>query len=178
MSFEIELGNQLAIEFRKMVFPLREELKNLVGLHAKLVERIDELETRPQIPGPPGPEGQPGIPGERGAPGPAGESVAGPAGPPGESIAGPPGPPGEPGKDGRDGKDMELQCPEDIADQTAKAIASLAESPPIAVKNGSQLPQLILNVLNPDRSPRTSKTITTRKDENGNMVATVVEDEG
>ena len=89
------------------------------------------------------------MPGERGAAGPEG-----PVGPAGE-----PGPPGP---------QAELSAvPDDIAEQVAKAIAVLKESPTLAN------PAIVLNINS--GSVRKSKTITTRRDKGGNLVAEVVE---
>lgn len=179
MSFEIELGNQLAAEIRALLAPVKTQMSSFAELSEKLNQRIIDLEAREPQPGPPGPPGKNGNdgesiigpPGERGEPGLPGESIVGPPGPPGESIVGPPGPPGA------DGKDMQLECPDDIAEQVAKAVAALAASPPIAKNNQASQPQIILNVLQGERARAASKQITTRKDENGNMIATVTEQE-
>ena len=97
----------------------------------------------------------PGAPGERGMPGEPG--AAGPEGP-----AGPAGDPGPPGPQ------AELSAvPDDIAEQVAKAISVLKESPALAN------PAIVLNINS--GSVRKSKTITTRRDKGGNLVAEVVE---
>jgi hypothetical protein len=97
----------------------------------------------------PGPQGERGAPGERGA--------AGPAGPMG--LQGEPGPPGTP---------VELiSVPADVAEQVSKAIAVLKESMPIAS------PAIVLNINS--AAVKKNKTITTRRDKAGNLVADVIE---
>lgn len=97
----------------------------------------------------PGPQGERGMPGERGA--------AGPEGP--QGIAGEPGPPGTM---------AELSAvPDDVAMQVSKAIAVLKESTPITS------PAIVLNINS--AAVKKNKTITTRRDKAGNLVADVVE---
>jgi hypothetical protein len=60
--------------------------------------------------------------------------------------------------------------PDDIADQISKAVTLLAESPQITTKAAP----FVLNITSPERN-QTSKTITTRRDDAGNLVANVVE---
>lgn len=79
------------------------------------------------------------------------------------------------GRDGMDGKDgapgaaAEISVvPDDIAVQISKAVTLLSESPQITTKAAP----FVLNITAPER---TSKTITTRRDEAGNLVANVVE---
>lgn len=112
------------------------------------------LDGIPGTPGIPGPEGP------RGEPGPSGESIVGPQGAPGEpGAAGPPGLAGTP---------AELsEVPDDIAEQISKAICVLKESPAPAP------PAMVLNINS--AAVKNNKTITTRRDKAGNLVAEVVE---
>lgn len=176
-SFDAEeFGKQIAIEIKSaLVGPLNEKLKHLetaledeslrVG---RIYERVIELEAREPIPGPPGPIGEPGLPGEsiRGETGPPGaDGAPGPAGPPGE--------PGRPGEPGANGKDAEIgQAPDDVAEQIAKAISIVAESPMISAKSA---PPIVLNFQAANEQRSKKKIITTRKDENGNLVGDVTE---
>jgi hypothetical protein len=130
--------------------------------------------------GAPGEVGERGLDGKDGAPGERGEAgEKGEKGDPGQD--GKDGSPGERGLDGKDGRDgidgkdgapgaaAEISVvPDDIADQISKAVTLLAESPQITTKAAP----FVLNITAPER---TSKTITTRRDDAGNLVANVVE---
>jgi hypothetical protein len=140
--------------------------------------------------GPPGEKGDKGDQGEAGIPGSPGEKgEAGEKGEPGlDGKDGTPGPQGErgekgmdgpPGRDGINGKDAEISvAPDDVAEQIVKAISLVAEAPKITAKSQppSQSP-VVLNISNPHerRQVFTRKTITTRRDKDGNLVAEVVE---
>lgn len=82
------------------------------------------------------------------------------------------------GKDGAPGAPGEFSlAPDDVAEQVAKAIALVAESPPLSGKSSAP-PSVVLNVTTPQPNVvKTNKTITTRKDGNGNLVADVIEQE-
>ena len=62
-------------------------------------------------------------------------------------------------------------APDDVAEQISKAIAIVAESPLITAKG----PPVIVNISYPGE-PLRKKTIVTRRDEQGNLVADVTED--
>jgi len=125
---------------------LAEERSHRVALEARLDELARAPVGRDGRDGLSGPVGERGQPGERGA--------TGPMGPQGE-----PGPPGAL---------AELTAvPDDIAEQVSKAIAVLKESSVPAP------PTIVLNVNS--GAVKKSKTITTRRDKNGNLVADVVE---
>lgn len=154
-------------------------------------------------PGTPGERGEKGDPGAAGESGKAGEP--GPRGEPGEQGSpgergpeGPAGPQGERGERGADGKgidpsqlqdilraiddikskankaDDETLVPADVAEQVSRAISLLAESPSFVAQR--EQPPVILNIHagNPEKQ-KTSKTITTRRDKDGNLVADVRE---
>ncbi len=105
---------------------------------------------------------------EKGEKGDRGESITGPVGPPGRDGA-----VGEPGTPGRDGKDMlGDDVPADVIDEIAKAIALLAEAPPLQQPSGYPV---VVN-FSPPNTAKKIKTITTRRDEAGNLVARVIED--
>lgn len=184
-SFDAEeFGKQLAIDVKSYFAPHIEEIKalrtslidsfkhfaektrpidTLIERTVKLQDRIASLEE--PIPGPAGP------------PGPPGESIQGPPGADGApGPAGPPGEAGRPGEPGLNGKDAEIgQAPDDVAEQIAKAISIVAEAPSINAKNNA--PPIVLN-FQPANEPRAKrKIITTRKDENGNLVGDVMEQE-
>ena len=61
----------------------------------------------------------------------------------------------------------EIAVPDDIAGQVSKAIAVLKESAPIAS------PSIVLNINS--AVTKKNKTITTRRDKAGNLVADVIE---
>ena len=87
--------------------------------------------------------------------------------------AGLPGDAGQNGKDGVDGKDAILDnAPDDVVDEIAKAIALLAEALPLARASGHPV---VVN-FSPPNTGKKVKTITTRRDEAGNLVARVIED--
>lgn len=77
------------------------------------------------------------------------------------------------GKEGAPGPAAELSIvPDDIAEQISKAVTLLAESPQLIAKS----PPFVLNINSQERAAKPlSKTITTRKDKDGNLVADVVE---
>ncbi len=65
-------------------------------------------------------------------------------------------------------------APPELVDEIAKAVALLAESPVLHPANQTNNP-VVVN-FSPANMVRKSKTITTRRDEAGNLVAKVVED--
>ena len=70
--------------------------------------------------------------------------------------------------------DHEISVPDDLAGQVAKSIATLAESPSIVAKAQGQ--PIVVNVTTGGGPERTrNKTITARKDKDGNLVADVIE---
>lgn len=147
------------------------------------------------IAGPQGERGEKGDPGERGDPGP--EGPAGPQGEPGVGGKdGEPGEKGEPGPPGRDGQSVDpavveamvaeriekglaeirlidAAAPNDVAMMIGKGIALLAESPPLPEWKTGAAP-IVVNVASPEPTRR-SKTITTKRDGEGNLVAEVTE---
>jgi hypothetical protein len=124
----------------------------------------------PGIPGIPGDKGEPGLAGKDGAPG-----LSGARGEKGERGSdGADGLPGRDGLNGKDGAPAEITAaPDDVAQQVSRAIALVAESPAI---NGKAGQPLVVNI-NSGAVPvaQKSKTITTRRDKDGNLVADVVE---
>ena len=62
--------------------------------------------------------------------------------------------------------------PADVIDEIAKAVALLAEAPPLTQPSGNPL---VVN-FSPQNTGKKIKTITTRRDESGNLVARVIED--
>jgi hypothetical protein len=168
---------------------LQRELR-VVQLEQFLRERASELRD--------GKDGQDGVPGAEGPPGPPG-----PPGKPGESVQGEPGisgPPGEKGADGapgRDGKDVDPKeiaallvpeveravaasmpappeiplAPSDVAERVTKAFEFL--SMPMLVHSHSE-PSVVVNLAQPVERVR-QKTITMRRDADGNAVADVRE---
>ncbi len=63
-------------------------------------------------------------------------------------------------------------APEDVIDEIAKAVALLAEAPPLTQASGNPV---VVN-FSPLNTGKKIKTITTRRDEAGNLVARVIED--
>lgn len=164
---------------RRSLAPL---LERLAAAEAREPEKGDTGEAGEQ--GPPGPPGLPAEPGEA-IPGPPGEQ--GPPGQPG--AAGEQGPAGPPGQDGSidaaevaeivrlafgDIKMPEIAAPDDVAPTIGKAIALLAEAPP--VPEWKTAPQPVVVNIPPAHPRRTSKIITTSRDTEGNLVARVVEE--
>ncbi len=72
----------------------------------------------------------------------------------------------------KSGKD-EPCAPPELVEEIAKAVALLAESPILHQTN--QASPVVVN-FSPANTARKSKTITTRRDEAGNLVAKVIED--
>lgn len=69
-----------------------------------------------------------------------------------------------------------LIAPDDVAVNISKAVMLLATSPIVGSTAAAPAAQpIVMNVHAGDRGRRTLKTITTRRDENGNLVADVVE---
>lgn len=64
-------------------------------------------------------------------------------------------------------------APADVIDEIAKAVALLAEAPPLT--QGSSGNPVVVN-FSPPNTGKKIKTITTRRDEAGNLVARVIED--
>lgn len=108
-------------------------------------------------------------------------------------VVGADGAPGFNGKDGRDGKDADIaiiedvisrgglssgtdDVPDSLIDMVANGAKLLAEAP-VIIKDAAAHPPIVLNISQlAAAEPRTvSKKITTRKDDNGNLVADVVE---
>ena len=110
-------------------------------------------------------DGEPGPPGERGEQGLPGEAIAGPAGE--QGIQGSPGPPGEPGPPGP-GAEL-AHAPDDLVPLIGRAIALLNEAGPIEAR----APGIVINM--PAAPSARQKTITTRRDEAGNLIAEVTE---
>jgi hypothetical protein len=140
---------------------------------------LDGKDGAPGRDGVDGKDGTKGIDGERGERGEAGEKgekgEAGPQGIPGEKgdpgLPGSPGEKGEKGEKGLDGAAAEIPyAPDEVAEQVAKSISLLAESPILGLK----APSFFLNIQNPHQKT-TSKTITTRRDKDNNLIAEVVE---
>lgn len=136
-------------------------------------EKGDTGDQGPQgLPGSPGEKGErgekgdPGLDGKDGAPGPQGE----------RGERGMDGAPGRDGINGKDGSPAEISvAPDDVADQIAKAIALVAESPRITAKSPSPS-SVVLNISSQERQQKpVTKTITTRRDEGGNLIAEVIE---
>jgi hypothetical protein len=160
----------------------------------------DPGEPGESIVGPQGPPGDKGDPGEAGPQGPPGETIrgaegpmgppgdrgdpgeAGPQGPPGETIrgaegqAGPAGEQGPPGERGIQGESAEVEeffaAPDDVSEQISKAIRLMAESS-ITAKS----PPVVFNVNLPAEKTR-SKTVTSRRGEDGNNIYEIVETDG
>jgi hypothetical protein len=107
---------------------------------------------------PPAAQGEPGAPGARGETGEAGP--AGIPGPPGEQ--GPPGPPGEMPEL------VELHAPADLAPLIGKAIALLAEAPPILEQPVAPVP--IVNVTLPAAKSGVERTRVTKHDAAGRIL--------
>lgn len=63
-------------------------------------------------------------------------------------------------------------APADVIDEIAKAVALLAEAPPLTQPSGNPV---VVN-FSPPNTGKKVKTITTRRDEAGNLVARVIED--
>ncbi len=63
-------------------------------------------------------------------------------------------------------------APADVIDEIAKAVALLAEAPPLTQASGNPV---VVN-FSPPNTGKKIKTITTRRDEAGNLVARVIED--
>lgn len=123
-----------------------------------------------------GKDGEPGKSGADGAPG----IIAGRDGRDGmPGFNGKDGEPGLSGKDGLNGLDGSSGepafAPDDTAERVSKAIAMLAETP---VVGGIKEPPMVLNINSaPERPRKMKKTITTRRDGGGNLIADVVEQE-
>jgi hypothetical protein len=117
-------------------------------------DKIREFASQPGLLGEPGPPGERGIDGVHGA-----------AGPPGErGEAGAPGPPGEPGSVA----DIP-PAPDDVAVMIERALGILADP----IVRGAEA-GLVININGPDAGAR-RKTITMRRDADGNAVADVIE---
>jgi hypothetical protein len=84
---------------------------------------------------------------------------------------GPPGPQGEPGERGEAAGDT--VAPDSLVPLLGRALALLNEAPPIEAKAA---PGITLNLTTPTSTHR--KTITTRRDDEGNLIAEVVDVEG
>jgi hypothetical protein len=116
-----------------------------------LETKLADFASAAAIAGPPGERGIDGTPGDAG---PAGER-----GEPGE-----PGPPGEPGSVA----DIPT-APDDVAVMIERALGILADP----IVRAADAP-LVININGPDAGAR-RKTITMRRDDNGNAVADVIE---
>lgn len=162
MSIAVVPRDPLAAELGTVVGTLERELRltvggalgemraEVLGLKLQLVERLAELRNGQN--GAAGPQGPPGEHGEQGEAGPPG--VAGPAG-----EQGPPGPPGA------SAMPIELCAPDDIAPMIGRAIALLAEAPPIVPAQ----PQPIINVTMPPPA-RTGRSRVTKHDAQGRIL--------
>ncbi len=164
----------------------------------RIKANINDLMVASKVPGPTGEPGAPGAMGERGEQGPPGEPGIGLASAfidrdgnlvvtmadgavaiPGHVA----GTDGAPGMDGRDGKDATLDdfyVPVDTATEVAKAVALLAESPAIHIptppaRTETVNPTINLNITERPPAPAKKKIINTRRDEGGNLIADVVE---
>lgn len=114
-------------------------------------------------PGSPGAQGEPGRPGEAGRDGRDGMS-------------------GVPGRDGLDGVSPEIPdamfAPDEIAGIISKGVKMLAEKAFVGAPAPPPVSPIILNVEASGERRKINKTITTHRDERGNLVADVVETEG
>ncbi len=124
--------------------------------------------------GPMGPPGDRGDPGEAGSQGPPGETVQGPEGRAGQQ--GPVGEQGPPGERGIQGEAAQVEeffaAPDDVSEQISMAIRLMAESS-ITAKS----PPVVFNVNLPAEKTR-SKTVTSRRGEDGNNIYEIVETDG
>jgi hypothetical protein len=84
---------------------------------------------------------------------------------------GPPGPQGTPGERGESAGDE--MAPDSLVPLLGHAMAILNEAPPLEAKAA---PGITLNLTTPTSTHR--KTITTRRDDEGNLIAEVVDVEG
>jgi hypothetical protein len=84
---------------------------------------------------------------------------------------GPPGPQGAPGERGEGAGDA--MAPDSLVPLLGRAMAILNEAPPIEAKAA---PNFTVNVTTPTSTHR--KTITTRRDDDGNLMAEVIDVEG
>jgi len=124
--------------------------------------------------GEPGRDGKDGVDGQAGKDGaPGRDGVDGKDGAAGaDGKAGPAGSAGAPGRDGKDFDHTQLIVPEDISEMISKAAMVIAESAPITPRVAAPVV-----VAQPERKRGpTKKTITTRRDADGNLVADVVEE--
>lgn len=156
---------ELLAEERNARLALQDKLSDLTRVPGPQGERgLPGSDGLPGIDGPPGQPGPIGLPGEPGKPGEPGcEGLPGPVGEcgvPGErGAAGPPGPAGI---------SAELSIvPDDIAEQVSKAICVLKES------SAPAPPAIVLNINS--GAVKKNKTITTRRDKAGNLIAEVHE---
>jgi hypothetical protein len=168
----------LAAELGSVVGMLERELRSQVATAiAEIREEVATLrawraETALYMASQTGPLGPPGPPGERGEMGLPGEAIQGP---PGErGVPGAPGAPGEQGPPGDPGEQVELAAPDYLVPVLGRALALLNEAP-LLPESKAAPPNITLNVLAPGGAHR--KTITTRRDDDGNLIAEVVEDE-
>jgi hypothetical protein len=173
-------GRLIIAELKAEIFTLTSRLKEGADQQvARVAEAIAGIRD-----GAPGPVGPPGEPGERGEPG--SEGLPGPQGAPGvEGAPGPVGPPGdiptaeEVALAVQDAVAASLMLPrhndcvpDDLAETVSRAVRVLAESPTQAAATP---PSIVLNISGGPERRRASKTITTRRDEAGNLIADVVE---
>ena len=119
--------------------------------------------------GEPGRDGKDGVDGQAGKDGaPGRDGVDGKDGAAGaDGKAGPAGSAGTPGRDGKDFDHTQLIVPEDISEMISKAAMVIAESAPITPRFAQS----------ERKRGATKKTITTRRDAAGNLVADVTEQE-
>lgn len=158
MSFEVELGNQLAEEVRGILVPLKMELSALSEKLAKL----ESKEPEPQIPGPPGPPGKNADEIDYVSINETCHATIT------RMIASLPKP--------LDGKDAVLpDAPDDVSAMISRAIA-LVDQPFIVPKQAAApvMPPII-NLTQPEQIPARAKRIVTKRDADGNLIAEVTE---
>lgn len=124
----------------------------VLSLKLQLTERLAALRD-----GEAGPQGAPGESGERGEQGEAGTPGA-------DGLTGEQGPPGPPGASV---EPVELHAPDDLAPLIGKAIAMLAEAPPL-MQAPPPVPQPIVNVTLPAKG--IERTRVTKHDKQGRIL--------
>lgn len=151
-----ELGDQAARIERDLRLSFALEAERVRAERAEFELRIERAVTERLASlkdGPPGPQGAPGPAGERGEPG--------------EAIVGPPGEPGPPGLPGASVEPVELHAPDDLAPLIGKAIALLAEAPPLT-QAVPPVPQPIVNLTLPAKG--IERTRVTKHDKQGRIL--------
>lgn len=151
-----ELGAQTIRIERDLRLAFAVEIERLRGDRAEFELRIERAVTERLASLKDGPPGPPGTPGEHGV-----------AGEPGEAITGPPGEPGPPGPPGVSVEPVELHAPDDLAPLIGKAIAMLAEAPPL-MQAPPPVPPPIVNVTLPAKG--VERTRVTKHDKQGRIL--------